>query len=219
VKFIMKGKSTVQENIENNSLEVCCRGKSAELAVKHVARTRRKNSVATMMQSAVVACVLLLLSAAAFASEVHTDYHRSTNFSRYHTYYWRSVQSDQPLWRERIRHAIDKELQAKGWREVPSGGQVALSAVGAVHDVRQYQTFDYGLGPGWWWGMDQESTTTEEKVPVGSLVVVMFDAGTHRLIWRGTATDTLSDKTRNNERKLTMIVDKMFRKFPPREKG
>ena len=197
----------------------CGTDKQAEAATMQVGRSSHQTAWARTLRYLGVAWLVLFLSAAASAIDVHTDYHRSTNFSKYHTYYWRRVQSDQPLWRERIRHAIDKELQAKGWREVQSGGQVALSAVGAVHDVRQYQTFDYGLGPGWWWGMDQESTTTEEKVPVGSLVVVMFDASTHRLIWRGTATDTLSDRTRNNERKLTMIVDKMFRKFPPREKG
>jgi hypothetical protein len=58
--------------------------------------------------------------------------------------------------------------------------------------------------------------TTIETVPVGTLVLDIYDSGSHHLVWRGMAHDTLSDKPEKNAQKLDKAVDKMFRKFPPR---
>jgi hypothetical protein len=44
----------------------------------------------------------------------------------------------------------------------------------------------------------------------------MFDANTKHLIWRGTATDTLSGKPDKNTGKLDKAVEKMFSHFPPK---
>jgi hypothetical protein len=62
-----------------------------------------------------------------------------------------------------------------------------------------------------------EATTTVENYRVGTLVVDMYDAQNKRLVWRGTSTDTLSDKPENNEKKLDKAVDKMFKDFPPKK--
>jgi hypothetical protein len=37
------------------------------------------------------------------------------------------------------------------------------------------------------------------------------------LIWRGTASDTISDTPERNEKNLDKAVDKMFKKFPPKK--
>jgi hypothetical protein len=34
------------------------------------------------------------------------------------------------------------------------------------------------------------------------------------MVWRGVATAVLSDKTKNNERKLNKAIRKMFKKYP-----
>jgi hypothetical protein len=66
-----------------------------------------------------------------------------------------------------------------------------------------------------WLGRGME-TTTVEKIPVGTLVVDIYDTGSERLVWRGLAHDQLSDKPDKNTQKLQKAVDKMFDKFPPR---
>jgi len=43
----------------------------------------------------------------------------------------------------------------------------------------------------------------------------MFDAQTKKLIWRGTASDVLSDKPEKNEKKLLKATEDMFKHFPP----
>ena len=45
----------------------------------------------------------------------------------------------------------------------------------------------------------------------------MYDTKTNKLMWRGTAADTVSSKPEKNEKKLEKGVEKMFEKFPPKE--
>jgi hypothetical protein len=60
------------------------------------------------------------------------------------------------------------------------------------------------------------ATTTVENIPVGTLVVDIYDTGSQHLVWRGLAHDQLSDKPEKDTKKLEKAVDKMFDKFPPR---
>ena len=116
--------------------------------------------------------------------------------------------------------AVDKDLQAKGWRKVDDNADVVVTAVGATKNQQEYQTFYNGLGPGWgWWGWGPRNETTEVvNYRTGTLVIDMYDARTKQLLWRGTADDTLSSKPEKNEKKLDKAVDKMFDKFPPKGK-
>ncbi len=160
---------------------------------------------------------LSLLALPVVAQEVRTDYDEHADFSQFHTYYWAKVETENPLWQQRVQDAFDHQLQAKGWQRVDSGGDIALTAVGATRNQQQYQTFYNGFGPGWGWGgFGDTATTTVENYRVGTLVVDMYNTQTKRLLWRGVASDTLSDKPEKNEQKLDKAVDKMLDKFPPK---
>jgi uncharacterized protein DUF4136 len=158
--------------------------------------------------------VLLVFAAVAPAQDVKTDYDHHANFAQYHTYSWAKVKTTDPLWENRIKEAVDHELQAKGWQRVDSDGDVAITAVGSAHDQREYQTFYDGLG-GWRWGGFGETTTQVENYPVGSLVLDFYDAHNKQLIWRGVSSDTLTNNPEKNEKKLDKAVDKMLEHFPP----
>ena len=54
---------------------------------------------------------------------------------------------------------------------------------------------------------------------VGTLVLDMYDSRTRDLVWRGWASDTLSNKPEKNQDKLSKSINKMFDHFPPEEKG
>jgi hypothetical protein len=156
----------------------------------------------------------LFLASVAWAQDVKTDYDHHANFSQYHTYYWEKVKTTDPLWQSRIQDAVDHALQAKGWQRVDTGGDIAITAVGSARNQREYQTFYDGMG-GWRWGGFGETTTQVVNYPVGSLVVDLYDAHAHQLIWRGVSSESLSDKPDKNEKKLDKAVDKMFGHFPP----
>lgn len=162
---------------------------------------------------------LLLFSAATFGQQVKTDYDRSTDFGQYKTYSWEKVQTQDALWADRIKSAVNAALAAKGWTEAPSG-DVAILAMETTQTQRTLNTFYDGFGGGWRWGGGfGNATTTVDTYKVGTLVVDLFDANNKKLIWRGSASDTLSNKSDNNIKNLDKGVQKMFEHFPPESKG
>src|ERR1700739_2562647 len=97
--------------------------------------------------------VVFAMSLAGYAQDVHTDYDKKADFGHFHTYQWDSVQTTNSLRQQRIKGAVDKELQANGWQKVDSGADIVLDAVGGTQSRQEYQTFYNGFGPGWgWWG-------------------------------------------------------------------
>lgn len=162
--------------------------------------------------------LVLAITAAsiALAVKVTSDYDHKVDFSRYKTYSWMKVKAD-PLWTDRIRSAVDSQLTAKGWTAVADGGDASVAAFGSTRKQPRLQTFYSGFGGGWYWtGFgDGLATTTVDYMPVGTLVVDIFDTPTKKLIWRGTASEVLSSKPEKNEKKLTKAVEEMFEHFPP----
>lgn len=63
------------------------------------------------------------------------------------------------------------------------------------------------------------STTTAQNIPVGTLAIDMLDPANKQLVFRGTASDTLSDKPEKNADKIQKAVKKIFDKYPPKAKG
>jgi Domain of unknown function (DUF4136) len=167
-------------------------------------------------------CTVLFVFAlgAASAQQVQTDFDHQANFSEYKTYSWEAIKPSDSLWDARIKNAVDAQLAAKGWTQVPSGGDVTVVAIKTTQTQRSLETFYDGFGGGWGWrrfggGGFGESTTTEQDYKEGTLVLDMYDAKTKQLIWRGSAEDTLSNKAEKNEKNLEKGVAKMFKKFPP----
>jgi len=162
---------------------------------------------------------VLLFASASFAEQVKTDYDRGADFSHYKTYSWEKVQTPDPLWVDRIKEAVNAALTSKGLTPVESGGDVAIVSLEMTKDQRTLNTFYNGFGGGWRWGGGfGNATTTVGNYKVGTLVVDMFDANSKKLVWRGSSSDTLSDKSDKNIKNLDKGVQKMFDHYPPSAK-
>ena len=157
----------------------------------------------------------LLFATASFAQHVKTDYDHNTEFSQYKTYSWEKVQTSDTLWVDRIKGAVNATLTAKGWTPVESGGDVAILAIEMAQNHPTLNTYYNGFGGGWRWGGFGDVTTTVHNYTVGTLVVDLFDANSKRLIWRGSSSETLSNKSDKNIKALNKDVQKMFDHFPP----
>src|SRR5205809_6259955 len=153
--------------------------------------------------------------AASVAEQVQTDYDHSANFGQYKTYSWEKVQTKDPLMVDRIKDAVNAALAAKGWTQVDSGGDVSVVATEITKNQQTLNTFYDGFGGGWRWGGFGDATTTVDNYNVGTLVLDMFDAQTKKLVWRGSASDTLSNKADKNIKNLHKGVQKMQKHFPP----
>src|SRR5260370_29105606 len=160
--------------------------------------------------------VALLLASASFAQQVKTDYDRSADFSHYKTYSWEKVQTPDPLWVDRIKGAVNSALAAKGLTPVASGGDIAIVAIEMTKNQQTLNTFYDGFGGGWRWGGGfGNATTTVDHYKVGTLVVDLFDANSKQLIWRGSSSDTLSDKSDKNIKDLDKGEPKSVDHYPP----
>jgi Domain of unknown function (DUF4136) len=180
-----------------------------------------KGGIMKMQKIVVVLIGLILLFAGqASAQQVKTDYDRSANFAQYKTYSWEHVKTQDALDVDRIKSAVNAALAAKGWTQVDSGGDVSIVAVEMTRDQQTLNTFYNGFGGGWGWrrfggGGFGDATTTTETYKVGTVVVDLFDTKTKQLIWRGTTSDTLSNKSDKNIKNLDKGAEKMFKQFPP----
>jgi len=178
----------------------------------------------------------VLLSTSLAQADVHTDYDHHANFSKYHTYSWGNVKTDNPLNVARIKREVDKDLQAKGWQLVPSGASTTVFATGNIKNEQELETFYNGFGGGWGGGgfggfgddfgggfgglgNSGEATTTTNNQPVGHLVLDIFDNSSHTLLFRGNASNDVSNKSEKNTKNIDKDIDKMFEKFPPKEKS
>ena len=170
-----------------------------------------------------VAVAFLVTAASAHAQKITTDYDHDANLDNYQTYMWsKGTPVSNPLMDQRVVSSIESELASKGIQKVDSNPSMYVVYHASSKENQSFQTdsFGYGMGAGWrWGGMGGMGTSTTREVSYtkGTLVVDFWDAGTKKLVWRGTATDTLSDKPEKNSKKIVKAMEKLFKKYPPKK--
>jgi Domain of unknown function (DUF4136) len=196
---------------------------------------RKGSSMKSYMLAVVMVAALLMGNTmTAFAGDVRTDYDHTVNFSQYNTYSWGKVQTSNPFFVSRIQQAVDKQLQGKGWKLMPTGGSVTIFATDNIHDQKQVQTMYDNMGGGWgggwgWggWGWGAGwggpgfgstgiATTTTTDHEISNLVIDLFEGGSKKLLWRGLATENLSSNDDKNTKMVDSDINNMFKNFPPK---
>ena len=170
-----------------------------------------------------VLLVVLVAATAAYAQKVNVDWDRGADFSKFHTYAWQ--QSPHPakgLWDQRVIDGVNKQLQAKGLKEVQSDPDLWVVYTSHVEDQKQVVGTGYNYGPGWgwgpWWGGPTTTTYQTYITREGTLVVELANAKNHELEWRGSVTDTISDNSNKNINNLDKAITKLFKNYPPKGK-
>lgn len=174
------------------------------------------------------AAATLVYPSIATAQKVRTDYAHGTDFSKYKTYKWVKI-SDNPdlnqLMDQRITGAFEAELAKEGLTKAEDNPDLLIGYQAAVTQETQLNTYSsnmgapgwgYGAGWGYGWGGSSMSTTTSSTIRNGTLVLDMMDPKEKKLIFRGIATDTLSDKPEKNIKKIQKATAKIFEKYPPK---
>jgi hypothetical protein len=115
---------------------------------------------------------------------------------------------------EWIVNAVNAELYAKGLCLVKNNADLAVSATTATGGGHEEQTFYAGLAGGWswyhYWTPSEPPMLVVEPFEGDTLVVEVSDTQTARVVWWGTATDTVSE----NIKRINKRVKKMFMNFP-----
>lgn len=164
------------------------------------------------------ATLLALMSSAALAQSVSTNYVPGTDFSKLHSYRWVAVDGggapvDQ-IQDQQIKSAVDKSLAAKSFTRKDADPVDFYIAYQVALD-QEKQLDAYG-SPGWRFGGGMASVTTH-TVDIGSVVLDVYDPSGKKLLWRGTASETVSRSgtPEKKQEKLDKAMAKLLKKFPP----
>jgi len=172
----------------------------------------------------VLVALLALGASASFAQKVNVDWDRQADFSQFHTYSWqKSPTPASGLWDQRITDGVDKQLAAKGLKKVDSNPDLWVVYSNTLKDQKQVVGTGYNMGGGWGWGWGWGSgiSTVDYNTYItkqGTLVVELASANNHMLMWRGSATDTISDNSDKNIKILNSALTKLFKNYPPTDK-
>lgn len=170
----------------------------------------------------------LFMAACAYGQDVHYNYDPSANFAAYKTYQWVEIPGgavpDQ-LVDQAIMRAADEQLRQRGLTRVESNTDLYVTYQVVINLEKSVSLWgtggDWGPWGGWGpWGRGdihsvQGQTST---VPVGILVIDLYDVGRKQLVWRGDAIKTITLKTDpdKNYKNLQKVMTKLFKNYPPK---
>jgi hypothetical protein len=159
---------------------------------------------------------LLLLPLTALAQTVTTDNDPKAPFATYKAYAWaQGTAAQNPLNETRIHDGVDARMVAAGFKLVNDNADVNVASHAVAQEKKELNAMGMGGGLRFGGGM---ATAKVDTYVVGSLVVDLYDGKTKQLVWRGAATDTMSDKPEKNAEMIGKALDKMFKAYPPKAK-
>lgn len=164
--------------------------------------------------------LLLLTGGRSAAQDVKYNFMPGTDFSKYHTYKWVTIEGasyPNQILNAQIKDAVDSQLAAKGLTKTDS--DTADLYVGYQIAVNQQQQWNaYGMGGGLRWG--GMASATSSTINIGTLVLDMYDPTSKQLVWTGNATKTIdpSSNQEKNQKNLNKAMQKLLKNYPPKQK-
>jgi len=167
-----------------------------------------------------VALVLGFAAGHAAAQEVTYNFDRDTDFSKFFSYKWVDIKSEQQVDRltaQQIIIVIDNELAKRGLFKTDSdyadlyiGYQTALSRQTLWMAYRD----GWGYGPRWGGGL---ASIAEASVHARQLDLDIYAAAEKKLVWRGAVSNAfdLGLSLSNSETKIQKSAEKLLQNYPP----
>ncbi len=161
---------------------------------------------------AVVALALLAGLVPALAFKVDVTYDPAVNFHAYRTYGWKSGTPARRSEADRlITRMIERELKARGLKRSEGEADVFVitHVLADAHSLADLSDASYWA---FWSGL---KTFDPMQVEAGTLVIDLLDADSKKIVWRGLAAGTLSEKMSKNERRVEKAIGRLFKEYPP----
>src|SRR5262249_43851374 len=171
--------------------------------------------------SLALAIVLFLATATKLtAQDVKYNFMPGTDFSKYHTYRWVSIEGGghpNQIVDAQIKQSVDSQLASKGLAKT-DGDKADLYVGYQIAVDKEKQWNGYGMGGGVRFG--GMATATSSTINVGTMVLDMYDPAKKQLVWTGNATKTFepSSNQEKNQKNLDKAVAKLLKNYPPKKK-
>jgi hypothetical protein len=175
----------------------------------------------TLTKPVTLLAAFLLMAACAYGQDVHYNFDQSANFTTYKTYQWVDIPGgsvpDQ-LVHQAIKRATEEQLALKGLTKVENNADLYIGYQVVINLEKSVSL--WGDGPGWWdgpWGGTRSMQGQTSTIPVGILVMDLYDVARKQLVWRGDAIKTvdLKKEPEKNYRNLQKVMAKLFKNYPP----
>ena len=152
--------------------------------------------------------LLLFAVAAGFGMSVKSDYEKNYDFSRLHTFAFKTDRaSNDPLSTNsieaaRIQTALSAQLVADGFSPSDQNPDFIVAFYSRSKQKTQVESTGFGFGPGfgwgygvpyrarWRWGLGPDIWTN--TYTQGCVMADVIDPQTNELIWRGVVKDTVN---------------------------
>ncbi|HEY6120881.1 MAG TPA: DUF4136 domain-containing protein [Pyrinomonadaceae bacterium] len=166
----------------------------------------------------------LFMAACTYGQDVHYNYDRSANFAAYKTYQWVEIPGGavpDRLIDQAIKRAAEEQLAQKGLTKVESNADLYIGYQFVLNLEKSISLWDRGgAGPGFgWdpWGGSRNVQGQTSTIPVGILLMDLYDVGKKQLVWRGDAIKTinLQKDPDKNYKNLQKVMAKLFKNYPP----
>jgi len=175
--------------------------------------------------SRIVLVVAVIGCSVALSQEVLTNFILGTDFSKYHTYKWFSIEgtahADQIV-DAQIKQSVDSQLASKGLTKTDNdkadlhvGYEVAVDQ---EEQWKGYQSKECGTEDDRFCREIQGFITS--TISLRTLVLDLYDPTTKQLVWTGTATKTLAPNSNQEEnmKSLDKTIEKLLKKYPPKQR-
>jgi hypothetical protein len=176
----------------------------------------------------VVALVCIAALAVGCSSvSINHDWDKDAPFPDYQTYQWleventpvpgnaRTAQQSNDLFKQRVRRAVNAELDKKGLTLVDSDPDLLVVFHTGVEQKINVTDWGYRYSYDYWgWGGRQIDVYQYEE---GTLIVDLIDARAQELVWRGSGSRTVDPNwsPEKTDHVVQDAVKKMFTKYPP----
>ena len=169
----------------------------------------------------------LFMITCAYGQAVHYNYEHGANFAAYNSYEWVDIPGpggavSDHLIDQAIKWAVDEQLSQKGLNQVERDGYLKVGYHFLMHEEKSLDLsgFGTGIGPcggglgGWNSGNVTGQTST---IPVGTLVIDLYDPIRKQLVWRGDVSKVLdlNKSPDKNYRALQKAMRNLFKNYPP----
>ena len=176
--------------------------------------------------------VVTLIAACASGPRIYSSLRPQTDLSTYETYsYVPTLGTQVPgqptsLLTQHLRTAVDRELQARGYRYVPEGGELMVNFYVETQEKIQSRTTQtgpsvgvgygyYGYRGGLYTGWQSYPETEISQYTEGTLNIDVADAARRELVWEGVAIGRITEEMRRNvQAAVDEVVPTVFAEFP-----
>ncbi len=154
---------------------------------------------------------VLLFSAAlavAFGASIKSDYQKDFDFSRLHTFSFKTERDSSDrlatntIEAQRIQKGLAVQLQENGFTQSSSNPDFIVAFYSRVKEKTEINSTGFGYGPAWGWGYGipyrarwrwgQGPNIWTYTYTQGCVMADIIDTKTQELVWRGVVKDTVN---------------------------